>query len=267
MLKILIRCKNYLQNIYDSRFFWTHLTLADLRTKYRRSLLGILWAMLQPLALALLLSFVMGNIFKVSILEYIPFIFSGLIVWEFISSSTIAGCNAFVNAEIYIKQYTHPLAIYPLRHVLSALITLSLALFGLLILIALWKPENLQMTPIVFFLAIPLLLLWAWPLAIIVAFIGTAFRDFQQLIIIFLQAIWYISPVLFQPNIFYQAHLNFLVDNNPIYHLLNLFRAPLLEGHFPEISSYLYVLLTAAVLWIMAGIVLFKKERKLIFYL
>lgn len=266
MLKIWVNCQDYLQSIYRSRFFWTHLTLADLRAKYRRSLLGILWAMLQPLALALLLSFVMGNIFKVSVLEYIPFIFSGLIVWEFISSSTIAGCNAFVNAEIYIKQYSHPLAIYPLRHILSALITLSLALLGLFFLVACWKPANLQLIPAVI-LAIPLLLLWTWPLAVIVAFIGTIFRDFQQLVIIFLQAIWYISPVFFQPKMFYQAHLAFLVDNNPIYHLLNLFRAPLLDGHFPEISSYLYVLMTAAFLWIIAGIILFKKEPKLIFYL
>ena len=106
MLNILINCQNYFQKIYQSRFFWAHLTLADLRAKYRRSALGMLWAILQPLALALLLSFVMGNIFKISIKEYLPFIFSGLIVWEFISSVTISGCNAFVNAEIYIKQFT-----------------------------------------------------------------------------------------------------------------------------------------------------------------
>ena len=138
---------------------------------------------------------------------------------------------------------------------------------GLCILIAFWRPINLEFLPVVLFLAIPLLLLWAWPLAIIVAFVGTAFRDFQQLIIIFLQAIWYISPVFFQPDMFYHAHLNFLVDQNSIYHLLNLFRAPLLEGHLPPLSSYLYVLMTSAFLWIMAGIALFKKEPKLIFYL
>jgi len=267
MLNILIKARNYIKNIYGSRFFWMHLTLADLRAKYRRSLLGILWTMLQPLALALLLSFVIGHIFKISILEYIPFVFSGLIIWEFISFSVISGCNAFVNAEIYIKQYIHPLAIYPLRHVLSSLITLLFGLFALCVLIAFWRPENLVMVPAVIFLSIPLLLMWAWPLAIIVAFVGTTFRDLQQLLIIFLQAIWYVSPVFFQPKMFYQANLVFLVDKNPIYYLLNLFRAPLLEGHFPPLSSYLYVIMTAAVLWIFAGIMLLKKETKLIFYL
>lgn len=267
MSRILKTSQNYLQQIYQSRFFWLHLTLADLRAKYRRSLLGILWAMLQPLALTLLLSFVMGKLFKIPILEYIPFIFSGLIVWEFIASSTVAGCNALVNAEIYIKQYTHPLAIYPLRHVLSSLITLTFALLGLLILIAAWRPLNLIMLPAVVFLAMPLLLIWAWPLAIIVAWVGTVFRDLQQLVTIFLQALWYISPVFFQPKLFYQANLHFLVDANPIYHVLNLFRMPLLDGQLPPLTSCLYVLFTALLLWLLAGTILFKKESKLIFYL
>ena len=267
MSDIIRKAKNYLQNIYDSRYFWTHLTFADLRTRYRRSLLGILWAMLQPLALAFLLSFVIGHIFKVSVLEYIPFVFSGLLIWEFISSSVITGCNAFVNAEIYIKQYIHPLAIYPLRHILSLLITLSLGLLVLFVLIAFWKPENLQFIPVIIFLNIPFLLLWAWPLSIIVAFVGTSFRDLQHVLIIFLQAIWYISPVFFQPKMFYQANLAFLVDKNPIYYLLSLFRDPLIEGHLAQLSSYLYVLMTAALFWIIAGMMLFKKETKLIFYL
>ena len=79
--------KNYINDLFDARYFWGHLALADLRSKYRRSHIGILWAMLQPLAFTLLLSFVMGRIFKTPVLDYIPYVFSGLIIWEFITAS------------------------------------------------------------------------------------------------------------------------------------------------------------------------------------
>jgi len=223
---------DYIKAIIAIRHFWFHLALADIRTKYRRSYLGILWAILQPLFMTLLLSFVMGKIFKVSIPDYIPYILSGIIIWEFIVSSLVAGCSSFINSEPYIKQYTHPIVIYPLRVLAGNAITFSLILFVLMGLVAVAHPGRIIFMPEILFLSLPILIFFVYPLIIITAFIGVIFRGFQQLIVLLLQAMWYVSPIFFKPEIFYNAHTGFLLEYNPIYNVIHMFRAPLLDDTF-----------------------------------
>jgi len=257
----------YIKSIWNSRYFWIHLALADIRTKYRRSLLGLAWALIQPLSITLLLAFIMGNFFHTTMNDYAPFIFSGLIIWEFITSSAINGCTAFVNAEGYIKQFTHPLMIYTLRNVIPCLINLFCAFGGLVLWVLLWKPANFGFSWLSFIVAFPMLFFFAWPISTITAFIGVRFRDFAQLILIMLQIVYYVSPIFFMPKLFVAAKLGFLVEYNPIYHLLNLFRLPLLEGTPPAISDYVYVLVASGVLWLIAWLLVRRHENKVIFYL
>ncbi|CAN5240029.1 ABC transporter permease [soil metagenome] len=257
----------YLKQIWNARYFWMHLAFSDLRAKFRRSTLGLAWSVLNPLLMTLLLTFILGKVFNTPISDYAPYIFSGLITWEFITSSIIMGCTSFINAEGYIRQFRHPLVIYPLRHVLVALINFSLGFIGFMLWVAIWKPNNYGLATLSLFLTFPLLIIIAWPLAIITAFINTKFRDFAQLIIIVLQAIWYASPIFFEPQLFKNAGIGFLVEYNPIFHILNLIRAPMLYGQFPSLANVNFTLATAAVLWILAFAIIYHKERKLIFYL
>ncbi len=258
---------SYLKNIWVARYFWLHLAFADIRTKYRRSLLGLAWAFIQPLALTLLLAFVMGRFFHSPIKDYAPFIFSGLILWEFIVSSTVNGCSSFINAEGYIKQFNHPLIIYSLRSVIPCMINLLCAFMGLVIWTLCWKPENIGHAWFGLLISFPMLFLFAWPLCTITAFIGVRFRDFSQLIVILLQALYFVSPIFFLPAMFANANMGFLIEYNPISHLLNLFRNPVLEGSWPNLISYLYVLATAALLWLCVWRLVNRNEDKIIFYL
>ncbi len=219
--------KNYLNNIYKSRYFWIHLSFADLRAKYRRSALGLFWSLLQPLGLTLLLSFVMGKLFNSPIVDYAPFVFSGIILWDFIMGSSITGCNSFINAEGYIKQMSHPLVIYTLRTSLSSLINLILAFIGFVIWVFLWKPENFGFEWLHLIPSFMILFGIGFTLSTIMAFINTKFRDFQQMIGLIFQAIWYVSPIFFEPKLFQSVKAAYLIEWNPIYHILNLFRAPM----------------------------------------
>lgn len=257
----------YVKGIWLSRYFWLHLALSDIRFRYRRSLLGLAWAVIQPLALTLLLSFVMSSFFHAEMNDYAPFIFSGLIFWEFISNSAVNGCNGFINAEGYIKQFSHPLLIYSLRIIISCSVNLFCGFVGLVLWILFWKPSNIGINWLELLTAFPLIFLLAWPICTITAFIGTRFRDFSQLILIILQGIFYISPIFFLPKIFYSVKIGYLLEINPIYHLLNLFRKPLLEGSLPSLHDYLYVMGTSLFLWICVWFLVRRNENKIIFYL
>lgn len=259
--------KDYILKIYKSRHFWVHLSLADLRAKYRRSALGLFWSLLQPLGLTLLLSFVMGKLFNSPIVDYAPYVFSGIILWEFIFGSAVTGCNSFINAEGYIKQMCHPLIIYTLRSTLSGLINLFFAFAGFMIWVLLWKPENFGFSWLHLIPGFIILFAIGLCLGTIMAFINTKFRDFQQMIGLIFQSIWYVSPIFFEPKLFQSAKAAYLIDWNPIYHILNLFRAPMLEGKMPTLDNYIFSIATVIILLLLAIMYIKKDEKKIIFYL
>ena len=258
---------NYLKQIYKSRYFWIHLSFADLRAKYRRSVLGVFWSLLQPLGLTLLLSFVMGKLFNSPITDYAPYVFSGIILWEYIVSSAVSGSHTFINAEGYIKQVSHPLCIYTLRSALSALINLLLAFMGFIVWVLVWKPQNFGFTWLHLIPAFLILFGIGFVFGTITAFINTKFRDFQQMLVLLLQALWYVSPVFFEPKLFSSVKAEYLIEWNPVYHILNLFRAPMLDGIAPTLNDYIFSLGTLIVMLLISVWYIIKDEKKIIFYL
>jgi lipopolysaccharide transport system permease protein len=257
----------YIRGIWSSRYFWTHLALSDLRTRWRRSYLGAVWCVLQPLAMTGLIAFVLGRLLKTDVLDYAPYILSGIIFWEFISASALAGAVAFVQNEPYIKQCRQPLAIYTLRTVLANLIVFLVASLGLLAWVLVFLPGNFGWCWLSVPLCIPFMALIAWPLATALAYLTTRFRDIPYALGLGLQAVWFASPVYFKTSFFLAAGLDVLVDYNPIYHLLQTVRAPLLSGQWPTIMNYGFCVATILVLAIVAFAIGRRAERSVIFYL
>ncbi|OJW47785.1 MAG: ABC transporter permease [Alphaproteobacteria bacterium 41-28] len=258
---------NYISGIWDARYFWVHLSLSDLRSRWRRSFFGIFWSMIQPLGITLLISFVFSRLFNTDITRYAPHVLSGIIIWEFLVASVTGGALSFLQADAYIKQCKHPLAIYPLRTVLAALMMLMMASVPLIGWILFIMPENLGLCWISALLAFPILLLIAWPLSTFMAYIGVRFRDLVPALTLILQALWFVSPVYFEVKMFRAAGLDNFVDYNPIYHLLQIIRAPLLQGEWPTVENYSFCLITAIVFLILAIWLGSRAERRVIFYL
>ena len=257
----------YLRGIWFARYFWINLALADLRARWRRSFLGAAWSILQPLGMTGLIAFVLGRILKLDVRDYAPFILSGMIIWEFISVTALGGALAFVQNEPYIKQYKHPLAIYTLRTTLANLLILILASVSLLGWIVFVRPGNIGWCWLSLPLCIPFLLLTCWPLATILAYLTVRFRDIPHALGLVLQALWFVSPVYFETKFFRDAGLHGLVDYNPVYHLLQLVRAPLLSGEWPTFENYAFCTSAIVALSVIAYAVGRRSEQTVIFYL
>lgn len=258
---------SYLAGVWDARYFWTHLAFSDLRSRWRRSFFGIFWSLLQPLGMTLLLAFVFSKMFHADITKYAPYILSGLLVWEFVMANVVGGSLSFVQADAYIKQCRHPLAIYTLRTVLSSLIVLALASIPLFIWTVIALPQNIGWCWLAALSIFPVLALIAWPLATLLAYIGVRFRDVPHAMGLVMQALWFVSPVYFEAKMFRSGGLGALVDYNPVYHVLQLMRAPLLNGEWPTAMNYLFAFSFAAVLTLLAALLGRQSERKVIFYL
>ncbi|WP_439112237.1 ABC transporter permease [Hydrogenophaga sp.] len=258
---------NYLVGIWHARYFWTHLSFADLRSRWRRSFFGVFWTIIQPLGMTLLLAIVFGKIFKADIKEYAPYILSGMVIWEFMTASAMGGALSFVQADAYIKQCRHPLAIYSLRTVFTNIMVLSMASVSLIIWVLVVMPQNFGWSWLAALTIYPILLLLAWPLATALAYVATRFRDLPHALGLIMQAMWFVSPIYFEAKVFRGGDLHWLVDHNPIYHLLEIVRAPLLRGEWPTLNNFAYSLGSVVIVTLIAVLLGRSAEKKVIFYL
>lgn len=258
---------DYFKRIYTARYFWWSLVKAELRNKYRRSVLGLLWSLLYPFLVTMLMVFIFGSIFKTDILDLIPYIYSGFIVWDAISGSFLYGAGSIIGAEAYIKQFSHPLAIYPLKQSLVLIINTLISGIGVFIWCGVLKPQNIPYMIITLPINIILLFLFSWTVATFSAVINTKFRDYQQMIGLIIQALWFISPVYFEKKVYINADIGFLVYYNPIARILDMVRAPFLDGTFPTVIDYTYVIGTIIVFFVIDIMLVKKNEKELIFYI
>src|SRR5262245_3719661 len=109
----------YCQSVWHYRHFWLSLVRLDLQAKYRRSVLGVGWTLLHPLAMTAVLCVVFHGIFGREIASYAPLVLTGLALWNFLTSVTLEGCGCLYAGEKYIRSTSIPMAVYPLRTLLS----------------------------------------------------------------------------------------------------------------------------------------------------
>lgn len=257
----------YLAGIWDARYFWAHLALSDLRSRFRRSFFGLTWAIIQPLGLTLLLSFILSRILKVDMREYAPYVLSGIVAWEFVTATTIGGSLAFVQADAYIRQSTHPLAIYTLRTTLANCAILALASVSLFAWVLVVSPENVNVTWLAVLTFYPLMALMGWGVATFLAYFAVRFRDIPHALTLLLQVLYFVSPIFFEARLFRDSGLGLLIDWNPIYHLLQILRAPVLHGAWPTAENYTFCFICIFALGLLCCLVGRTAERKVIFYL
>src|SRR4051812_2516420 len=186
----------YLARIWACRYFWLSLVQIDLRSRYRRSILGVGWSLLRPIAFTVILCVVFQRLFKrTDVWSYAPYLLSGLTCWDYIVTATKQGCQCFFQGESYIRQHPSPIAIFPLRtalaesfHFLVALaVLLGLSFFvnGVSHVWALWA-----LVP-----ACVLLFCLVWSLALLAGFMNVYFQDTQHLFDVFFQILFYATPI------------------------------------------------------------------------
>jgi ABC-type polysaccharide/polyol phosphate export permease len=257
----------YCHEIWRKRYFWWSLVQIDLRTRYRRSVLGMGWSLLHPIAMTAVLCLVFAAIFNLSLREYAPYVLSGMAVWGFLTAAALDGCRSYLQAEAYIRQQPAPLAIYPLRTALSAAIHLLLALAVLVVFAwVLNGPVNVPWLPV----AVPgiaLLFLCGWAMAICAGTLNVLFQDTQHLVQVGLQMLFYASPVFAEERLFRERGLGWLADFNPVAAFLSMVRDPILYCRFPSVWNVSLATVATAAAMACAVWALARTQRKLIFYL
>jgi lipopolysaccharide transport system permease protein len=208
---------------------------------------------------------VFGQIFKTPLTEFLPFLAVGMILWSFISSVVLEGCDSFIAAESIIKQLPIPLFVHVLRMVWrNALILAHNIVIFPLVLLAVGRPIGLlALLAIPGFLVAVANLTWV---ALLLGVLCARYRDLSQIVASLLQVLFYLTPIMWMPSSLSRHVGVYLLDFNPIYHILSIVRSPLLN-EWPSQADWVLSLGLCLLGWIVALALYGRYKRRVAYWL
>lgn len=240
-----------------------YLAKADIRRRYRRSTLGPFWITLSTGIMIATIGVIFGNIFKSSISEFLPFIAVGLILWGFINSVVNESCTVFPSSEATIRQLPLPLFIHVERMIFKNLLIFfhNIVIFPIVCLIVGKSIDLISLISVFGLFVVTVNLAW---ISLLLGIVCTRFRDLTQIVASILQIAFYVTPIIWLPNLLRARGSAFFLDTNPLYHLMEIVRAPLL-GNYPTTLNWIVSLSLMFVGWSVT-IFLYNRYKKRIAY-
>jgi lipopolysaccharide transport system permease protein len=243
---------------------WTLFGFNDVKMKYRRSTLGPFWASLSMGLQVLVTGFVMAFLFHITLQRYLPFICIGLIVWGSFTSIVTEGASAFINSAELILQVKRPLFIYLLQVVWRNIIVGAHTIVVFFVVAFLFGvfpgPTYLLVIP-----GLALFLLNSIWMAGVAAILSTRFRDIPLIITNALMALFWLTPVVYEIDQL-SGTMKKLISLNPLFHVMEVFRAPLLLTA-PTGVNWLVAVGTAALGWVFLFLLFARTRKRIPFWL
>ena len=236
----------YIQNFMKFRPLLGELVARDIKIKYRRSVLGVLWTLLNPLFMMIILSVVFSNLFKFDIENFPLYLLSGQIIFNFYSESTSSAMSAITGNAALIKKVYVPKYLFVISRVFSSFINL-MASFTALILVMVATRAELHWTVILSFIPLTLLVVFSLGVGLILSAITVRFRDIMHLYSVFLTALTY-------------SWLYKIVMLNPLTNILIMFRNVMINNTIFDLPS-LIIAVVETLVFLGIGLYVFYKNQ------
>jgi len=257
--------RSFFGELYNRRNVLQQLVAQQLILRYRRTALGYLWTLINPLLMMSVMAVVFSALFKTDLKTFTVFLFAGMIPWNFFNSVVTQSGSSFINNEGLIKKIYLPKVVFPLS-IASALLIDSalsfLALFAIIIAIGGSLSWAVLFTPV----AYVLLFFFALGIALIVSITTVFFRDLQHVILIAMQGLFFLTPILYQHDALV-GRVGWVVGLNPVVPFIELFRAPLYLARLPSAEVVVQASLLAALAMAIGLLVFQRHQKKIVFRL
>lgn len=257
--------ESYIKKAKQNQFLFEELVKRDFKKRYARTVLGMVWSVLNPLLQLLVMRLVFTHFFGRGTPHYTTFLFSGMIVFNYFSDSTREGMTTLVdNAPIFTK-INVPKYLFLFTKNVQALINFLLIviiffLFCLLDRVAITWKFILLLYPIL------LLVVFNSGLGLFLSAIYVFFRDVQYFWTVFLQLLQYMSAIFYQIDTF-PENIQKLFYLNPVYLYIQYFRKIVLHGEIPGLTFHLVMLAEAVFVFTLGALMYRKYNMKFVYYL
>jgi lipopolysaccharide transport system permease protein len=251
-----------LKELLEYKELFYFFTWRDVKVKYKQTALGFLWAILQPLVMMVIFTFFMGKAMNIAsdTMAYPIFSFSGLILWTVFSSGiTNAGNSMVSNAQI-IKKIYFPRLIIPVSSILVAVFDFFIAfLIFIVLLIVFQQPVNILQALIFWPAGLFLTVISAFGPGCLLAALNVKYRDFRYVIPFIVQALLFLTPVIYPISLVPYVWVKYVLAINPMYAAITLFRLPMMQNS-TEVSL-LWISIGSGFVFFFIGLVYFRKTE------
>ncbi|MBP3609550.1 MAG: ABC transporter permease [Lachnospiraceae bacterium] len=234
------------------------MVVRDIKLKYRRSVIGLLWSILNPLLMMVVITAVFQNLFRFEIENFAVYYLTGWVVFNFITEATSGAMTSIMGASALIRKVYIPKYIFPMQKCIFSFVNMLFSLVALFVVMLVLKVEftwNLLLIPIPLVLA----LVFSIGLGMILSTVAVFFRDMIHLYGIFTMVWMYLTPIIYPEEILVGA-MQTIMKMNPMYYYVDYFRQLTLYGTLPGVESLL-VMCGCSVISLLLGVAVFKKKQ------
>lgn len=246
-----------LRGIFQYRDLIYQLIRKDVVARYKRSILGVAWTMLQPLGMMIILSIVFSTLFQ-GVSGYSAYILSGLIAWTFFSQATNAMIVQIVWGGTLLRQIYVPRTSFAVAAVGTGLVNFGISFIPLALILIF---EEIPLHLSVLFLPVSMLLLAAFALGVglIISTMSIYFPDVSEMYNIILLGWMYLTPIIYPETLIPESYRYWFFRLNPMYYYVKMFRVPLIDGVLPGPYTIL-IAATISIATLFIGWLFFSKK-------
>ncbi|MCS5478229.1 ABC transporter permease [Corynebacterium sp. YIM 101645] len=254
---------NDLARGFQQHELWLQLGWQDIKQRYRRSTLGPLWITIATGVMALALGLLYSMLFQIPLAEFLPHVTVGLIMWGFISGCIKDGADIFIDNEGLIKQLPSALSVHVYRLVWRQAIFLghNLVIWVLLMLIF---PRPLGWEVLMAIPAMAVLVLNGVWVTMFFGIVATRYRDVAPLLEAMVQLLFYVTPIVWTTQTLKEqggdiAQRALLAEINPLFHYMEIIRAPLIGQ--PLAAYHWWIVLACTAVGLILALLAMKQWR------
>ena len=255
----------FFSDIYEYREYFIQSVARDLRRRYKRSVLGYIWSMLNPLLMMIILAVVFSHIMRMNIKNYAIFLFSGSIIWTYFNFTVLVSIGAIRANATIMSQVRVPNYIFPLSAAFSAIVDMFLSIVPLL-LIMLFLGHKISYH----ILALPIVLIplffFTMGISLFVAVGNVFYEDTAHLTDVVLKALYFLCPILYMRNMLPDWLVPY-ISINPLFSMIEFGHDLFFYARFPNVFTYIYVLIASFITLIFGLYIFNKSEKKFMYFL
>lgn len=241
-------------NLWRYRSLVHELVIRDIKVRYKRSVLGMVWTMLAPLLNMIALTLVFAAILKTAISNYPVYFMTGQIFWAFFSQTTVSAASQTQASNDLAKRMFVPRSVFVAAAVGGGIVNLFLSLVPLVLIIVV---TGFRFHPTWLFLPVPIVILaiFTTGISLLLFTLCSRFADVREMYGVLVQTWFFLTPIVYEPSIV-PAKYRVWLSLNPMYHLIQVFRKPIYDGVLPSVEL-IVVSLTFSIVVFVTGWVYF----------
>jgi lipopolysaccharide transport system permease protein len=251
-----------LKELWEFRELFYFFTWRDIKVKYKQTVLGFAWAILQPLLMTGIFSVFFGKALNVpsDFIPYPVFVYSGLLLWNIFSTGITGAGNSMVTNANIIKKIYFPRLIIPASSVLVALFDFAAA-FMIFVGLLIYYQVPVDILKVICFMPAGLLItvISTFGLGSLLAALNVKYRDFRYVIPFLIQSLLFLTPVIYPLGILRHEWMKFIISLNPMFSAIEFFRCGLTSK--PVDFLFVSISMTSALLFFLFGIFYFRKTE------